>query len=115
MSKKIYDVVARVGSFIDPQSGEEKGKFENVGAVIENSNGGMNLLLSKTFNPAGLAQPDKESVILSLFEPKPKQGMQQPSYQPQPSPMGAAPQGYVQQQSQSYPQGQQPQGGHSQF
>lgn len=66
---KVYDVVARTGSYID-QSGQEKGRFENVGAVIQNSNGGLNLLLKKTFNPAGLAEPDKESVLLSLYEPK---------------------------------------------
>ena len=66
---KKYDVVARIGSYTDNQN-QEKGRFENVGVVIQNKNGGFNLLLKKTFNPAGLATPDQESVILSLFEPK---------------------------------------------
>ena len=66
---KKYEVVARIGSYTDSQ-GQEKGRFENVGVVIQNKNGGFNLLLKKTFNPAGLATPDQESVILSLFEPK---------------------------------------------
>lgn len=90
---KIYDVVARVGSYTD-QTGQEKGRFQNVGAVIQNSNGGMNLLLAKWFNPAALAEDGKESVILSLFEPQQKAqqvgaqaGLQQPQQQPQ--------QGYV--------------------
>lgn len=74
MSKK-YDVVARVGSYTD-SNGQEKGRFENVGAVITNQNGGFNLLLKKTFNPAGLAEPGKESIILSLYEPQ--QSEQQP-------------------------------------
>lgn len=78
---KRYDVVARVGSYVD-QSGQEKGRFENVGAVIVNSNGGFNLLLKKTFNPAGLAEPDKESIILSLFEPQ-QSGQQAPQAAPQ--------------------------------
>lgn len=65
---KLYDVVARVGSYTDA-NGQEKGRFQNVGAVIQNSNGGMNLLLAKWFNPAGLAKDGKESVILGLFEP----------------------------------------------
>lgn len=84
MSKK-YDVVARVGSYVD-QSGQEKGRFENVGAVIVNANGGFNLLLKKTFNPAGLAEPDKESIILSLFEPQ-QSGQQAPQAAPQPQQM----------------------------
>lgn len=75
MTKK-YDVVARVGSYTD-SSGQEKGRFENVGAVIINQNGGFNLLLKKTFNPAGLAEPDKECILLSLFEPKQQEQNQQ--------------------------------------
>ena len=80
---KKYDVVARVGSYID-QQGQERGRFENVGAVIQNNNGGFNLLIKKTFNPAGLAEADKESVILSLFEPQQK-GQQPQAQQPAPS------------------------------
>lgn len=68
---KVFDVVARIGSYTDA-NGQEKGKFQNVGAIIQNSNGGMNLLLAKWFNPAGLAEDGKESVILSLFEPQQK-------------------------------------------
>lgn len=82
MSKK-YDVVAAVGQYVD-QSGQQKTKFENVGAVIQNSNGGFNLLLNKTFNPAGLAQPDKESVILSLFEPQQRAQQAMPAQQQAP-------------------------------
>lgn len=69
---KKYDVVARLGSYTD-RNGQEKSRFENVGVVIQNSNGGFNLLLKKTFNPAGLAEPGQESVILSLFEPQSQQ------------------------------------------
>lgn len=68
---KVFDVVARVGSYTDA-NGQEKGRFQNVGAIIQNNNGGMNLLLAKWFNPAGLAEDGKESVILSLFEPQQK-------------------------------------------
>ena len=71
MSKK-YDVVARVGSYTDA-NGQEKGRFENVGAVITNKNGGFNLLLKKTFNPAGLAEPGNESICLFLYEPEKKE------------------------------------------
>lgn len=103
---KLYDVVARVGSYTDA-NGQEKGRFQNVGAVIQNNNGGMNLLLAKWFNPAGLAEDGKESVILSLFEPQQKAqqagaqaGMQQPQQQyTQPNGQPMNPQQVKQQQS----------------
>ena len=77
---KLYDVVARVGSYTDA-NGQEKGRFQNVGAIIQNSNGGQNLLLAKWFNPAGLAEEGKESIILSLFAPQQNQ-QQAPQQQP---------------------------------
>lgn len=100
MAKK-YDVVAVVGKYID-QTGQEKLRYETVGAVIQNQSGGFNLLLKKTFNPAGLADPDKESIILSLFEPRPQNGQQAAGQQaprptPNPSPMAANPRNYTQQ------------------
>lgn len=70
MGKK-YDVVAVVGSYID-NNGQEKKRYLNVGAILENDNGPY-MLLNKTFNPAGLAEQGKESIILSLFEPKQRQ------------------------------------------
>ena len=91
MSKK-YDVVARVGSYTDA-NGQEKGRFENVGAVITNQNGGFNLLLKKTFNPAGLAEPGKESIILSLFEPEQKEQSNQQRSVVRESPMANNPRG----------------------
>ena len=67
MSKKKYDVVAAVGKYTD-QSGQEKTRWQTVGAVLQTDKGHC-LLLEKWFNPAGLAEPDRPSVILSLFEP----------------------------------------------
>ena len=74
MSKK-YDVVAVVGEYTDKQ-GQQKKRYLNVGAVMSNDNGHY-LLLNKTFNPAGLAEQGRESIILSLFEPR-QQGQQAP-------------------------------------
>ena len=67
MGKK-YDVVAKVGEYQD-QSGQTKPRWQNVGAVVTTENGHA-LLLNKTFNPAGLAEADRESIMLNLFEPK---------------------------------------------
>jgi len=84
MSKKLFDVVVSTGKYTNSQ-GEEKSNFENVGVVLEGDNGPY-LLLKRTFNPAGVPNPDnKDSVLISLFEPKPKQegGHQQQTTQQQ--------------------------------
>lgn len=69
---KRYDVVAVVGQYQDRETGQMKPQRKNVGAVVETNNGGLVLLLDKTFNPAGLAEADKPSIMLSLFEPRQK-------------------------------------------
>jgi len=103
MSKKLFDVVVSTGKYTNNQ-GEEKSNFENVGVVLEGENGPY-LLLKRTFNPAGVPNPDnKDSVLISLFEPKPKQEGQQGGYQQQPA----------QQQQQAQNNFQQPQGGFQQ-
>ena len=73
MSKK-YDIVAKTGEYQNGQ-GETKARYLNVGAVMQGQNGPY-LLLNKTFNPAGLAEPDRESIILSLLEPRQNDGQQ---------------------------------------
>lgn len=60
-----YDVVAVTGRKND------KPIYKNVGCILEKE-GKHYLLLDKTFNPAGLAEKDRDSVILSLFAPKAK-------------------------------------------
>ena len=73
---KKYDVVAKVGEYQD-RNGETKPRWKNVGAVVTTDKGHA-LLIDKTFNPAGLAEPDRESVLLSLFEPKERDGQGAP-------------------------------------
>ena len=93
MAKK-YDLVVKVGEYTDGQ-GQTKGRFKNVGVMMEGQNGPY-ILLDRTFNPAGVGGNDgRESIIVSLYEPK--QDGNQPSsaqqahstakanaYQPQP-------------------------------
>lgn len=70
---KTHDICVKVGSYTDGQ-GNQKNRYENVGSKMENADGGSFLLLKRTFNPAGVPNPDnKDSVILSLFEVKDKQ------------------------------------------
>ena len=71
-SKKLYDIAARVGEYTDPATGEPRPRYQTVGALMEGSNGGIFIRLSRWFNPAGVVGENgqKESVILSCFEPK---------------------------------------------
>lgn len=66
MAKKTFDLCVKTGEY------NGKGQWENIGSVIETSNGEM-MLLKRTFNPAGVPNPDnKDSIIISRFAVKEK-------------------------------------------
>ena len=73
MATKKYNASIKTGSYTDPETGEVKGRYENVGSVMRGDDGNFFLILRRTFNPAGLPNPDnKDSVIIGLYEPKSK-------------------------------------------
>jgi len=81
MGKK-FDLVVKVGEYTDGQ-GQTKGRFKNVGVMMEGDKGPY-ILLDRTFNPAGVGGNEgRESIIVSLYEPKeggqPSAGQQQHS------------------------------------
>lgn len=100
MAAKKYDIAVKTGEYTN-QQGETKGRYQNVGAVIQGDNGPY-IIMERWFNPAGIANPDgRSSVILSLFEPRQHdgQGQQQQSQAPQQlqqAPHGQQQGGYVQ-------------------
>ena len=103
--QKLYDAVVKTGEYTDNQ-GNTKGRYENVGSVMQGDNGQF-LILKRTFNAAGVPNPDnKDSVIVSFFEQN-NQGQQGGNQQ-----QG----GYQQNSQQAAPQqgGYQQQGGHQQ-
>jgi len=68
--KKTSDLAVKVGSYTDNQ-GNEKGRYINVGLIMKDENGKSMILLNRTFNPAGVPNPEgKDTVILSKFEVK---------------------------------------------
>ena len=74
MTTKRYDAAVKVGEY--QSGGETKSRYLNVGAVLEGPNGPY-LLLDRTFNPAGVPNPDNRSnLIVSLFEPRPREKQQ---------------------------------------
>ena len=71
MAKKC-DLAVKTGSYTD-RDGNEKGRYINVGSIVETKNGGEVILLNRTFNPAGVPNPDNSDVIfVSMFAPKDK-------------------------------------------
>lgn len=80
-SKKVYDLAVKVGEYTD-SSGKTKGRYQNVGAVLQNDDGGKMILMERWFNPAGVPNPDgRATVLISMFEPQ--QGNQQSQPAPQ--------------------------------
>jgi hypothetical protein len=74
MSTVTHDLVVKTGTYIN-REGEEKGRYLNVGKVLEGRDGGEFLLFSRTFNPAGVPNPDDSDVVLvSKFEVKERGG-----------------------------------------
>lgn len=65
---KKYDVVAVTGEWTN-SAGEKKKRYMNVGVMLDTGNGPF-IVLERWFNPSGLPNNGKDSIILSLFEPR---------------------------------------------
>jgi hypothetical protein len=83
MARKLYDLAVKTGEYKN-QSGEMKGRWQNVGACMQSDDGSKFLMLAKWFNPAGV-QDSKggESILLSMFPPKEQGAVGQPQSQGQ--------------------------------
>lgn len=85
--KVTHDLAVKTGTYTDSE-GNEKGRYENVGKVFEDDNGGRFITMKRTFNPAGVpVAPGKDSIILSIFPAKERgsaQGQQQRPQQQRP-------------------------------
>ena len=68
MTKKIYDLTVKTGEYTD-HSGQTKGRYVNVGAMMERDDGGRYLFIDRTINFAGFPNPDnRDNVLVSMFE-----------------------------------------------
>ena len=69
MAQKKYECVVALGEYQDG-SGQTKTRWQNVGAVIQTDKGFM-MLLDRTFNPAGMPNPEnRTNIVINLFEPQ---------------------------------------------
>lgn len=76
-STKLKDLAVKVGSYTDRASGQEKGRYENVGALMQSDDGNMFVMLKRTFNPAGVpGNADRDSLLISAFDPQQRDGQQ---------------------------------------
>lgn len=72
--KKIKDLAVKIGSYTDRSTGKEKGRYQNIGSVLQNEDGSKMMLLNRWFNPAGVPfAPGRENsdvVLVSMFDIK---------------------------------------------
>jgi len=84
VAKKLYDLAVKTGEYQDRASGQTKGRWQNVGAVMQADDGNKFIMLARWFAPAGvpdLSGKGGESILLSMFAPKDSQ-QQQPAQAP---------------------------------
>jgi hypothetical protein len=68
---KIKDLVVATSKYM--KDGKERNRYLNIGSLMRDDNGGEFILLNRTFNPAGVANPDnRDSVLVSMFDVKPR-------------------------------------------
>lgn len=73
-AKKIKDLCV-VTSKYQNREGVEKSNYLNIGAIIQKDDGGKFMILNRHFNPAGVPNPEnKDTLIVSMFDVKPKDG-----------------------------------------
>ena len=99
MATKLYDLIVATSKYQD-QNGQEKRKWENVGAVFQDKDQQGNsysyIMLKRHFNPAGIeCREGADAIRITLSKPKQQQGQQQQQgqgqYQSQQQPQNNSP------------------------
>lgn len=68
MAKKIKDLAVATSSYTDSY-GQEKRRYMNCGAVMENDDGGMFIMLNRYIDYSALPNPKGgESILISAFD-----------------------------------------------
>lgn len=75
-TRKTHDLAVKTGSYTD-NNGDAKGRYVNVGAIWQKDDGSEFMTLLRTFNPAGVPNPEnKDSIVISRFEVRAREGQQ---------------------------------------
>lgn len=82
---KFIDLCVATGKYKD-KDGNEKTRYENIGKIVQKDDGGEFILLKRTFNPAGVPNPeDRDTVLVSMFSQKENNGGNASPQQSRPS------------------------------
>lgn len=69
MAKVVGDLVVKVGTY--EKDGQTKNRYLNIGKKFQNDDGGSFFTINRTFNPAGVPNPEnKDSILVSVFDKK---------------------------------------------
>lgn len=72
---KVKDIAVKTGEY--QKDGQTKGRYENIGSIFKSDDGGTFLLMKRTFNPAGVPNPDnRDTVLISVFDLREADGQQ---------------------------------------
>lgn len=75
MATLVKELAVAVSSYTDPATGQQKSRFQQIGVLMRNDQGDDFILLSRSFNPAGVPfKPGSDKIIVSCFDPKPRDG-----------------------------------------
>ena len=78
-AKPTHDLAVKTGEYTT-SNGDKKGRWQNVGSIMQKDDGSEFIMLSRWFNPAGvpdLSGKGGDSILLSKFEPRQKDNAQQ--------------------------------------
>ena len=68
--QKIFDLAVVVSKYT-ARDGQEKSRWENIGAMFEKADGHRFIMLKASFNPAAISRKEgSDSIAVSLFTPK---------------------------------------------
>lgn len=74
MAKKIKDLAVVTGTYTNGQ-GEEKRRYMNCGALMENDEGGQFIMLSRYINYSSLPRKQgSDSILISVFDLREREG-----------------------------------------
>ncbi len=87
-TKKVYDLAVKTGTY--ESNGETKGRYQNIGVMLEKDDGGRFIIMESWFNPAGVPHEAGKGIMVSMFEPRegdsrqdtPRTGKQGPAAEP---------------------------------
>jgi hypothetical protein len=69
-ARKVKELAVKVREYQNNQ-GETKAVWKNVGSMMKTDDGGFFLILDRTFNPAGLPNPEnRDTFMVSVFDVK---------------------------------------------